>query len=370
MISNLDLSFVVRNYGRILTEREDSRLDPEYSRALAPAPDEPDVPHQHQFESDLFSLSAVEFSRVFPQAWDFRLSTAARMSASFPWVSPSVSLPTTPSRRVVDAGYYDNYGVNLAALWVTKLRHWLIDNASGVLIVQIRDSVSQRARTEIGFEYEYDREDGPLDRLTWRAIPSVLASGLRPLGTPLVGVATAREWSMSFRNDEQVEMFDRLLGDLDPPLDPGFFQTVVFECPVEAATSWTLSEKESRKIRNGLPGGQCVRVEEIDRLDYLRGHSRLLHDADYRARAKRLYDDALKQVDYGPGRDRSFAESRDLYFNLRNNQRRLALLKVWWNGRRRNDRGSGTHRPADPGESATPTAAGDRRLAATHGERT
>jgi predicted acylesterase/phospholipase RssA len=62
-----------------------------------------------------YSVSAVEFYRLFPEATQFKLSTAVRMSASFPFVSPSTALPTNPPRRVVDAGYYDNYGVNLAA---------------------------------------------------------------------------------------------------------------------------------------------------------------------------------------------------------------------------------------------------------------
>ena len=63
------------------------------------------------------SRSAVEFFRLFPAAHDrFEVGTAARLSATFPYVSPGVSLPTDPPRRVVDAGYFDNYGVNLAAL--------------------------------------------------------------------------------------------------------------------------------------------------------------------------------------------------------------------------------------------------------------
>src|SRR5262249_11055263 len=39
-----------------------------------------------------YSLSAVEFYRLFPSADEFRLSTAVRMSASFPYVSPAAAL--------------------------------------------------------------------------------------------------------------------------------------------------------------------------------------------------------------------------------------------------------------------------------------
>ena len=47
------------------------------------------------------------------------------MNASFPYISPAVSLPVDPPRRVVDAGYYDNYGVNLAAAWAYMNREWI-----------------------------------------------------------------------------------------------------------------------------------------------------------------------------------------------------------------------------------------------------
>src|SRR5262249_52748846 len=59
LISNLDLSFVSRNYGRILMERIARRLDVSYIKDLMPG-QEPD-------DEDLFSLSAVEFYRLFPQ---------------------------------------------------------------------------------------------------------------------------------------------------------------------------------------------------------------------------------------------------------------------------------------------------------------
>jgi hypothetical protein len=86
----------------------------------------------------LLSLSAVEFFRLFPQATNFEVGTAARMNASFPLVSPGVSLPTDPPRRVVDAGYYDNYGVNLAAIWLARNESVIRKYTSGVVLIEIR----------------------------------------------------------------------------------------------------------------------------------------------------------------------------------------------------------------------------------------
>ena len=49
------------------------------------------------------SLSGIEFFKVFCTAEDYNifLSTAARMIASFPFVSPAVNLPSVPPVRVV-----------------------------------------------------------------------------------------------------------------------------------------------------------------------------------------------------------------------------------------------------------------------------
>ena len=55
-------------------------------------------------KNQLLSREGVEFFRLFPDVRDsFQLSTAARMSATFPFVSPAGDLPTKPRRRVVDA---------------------------------------------------------------------------------------------------------------------------------------------------------------------------------------------------------------------------------------------------------------------------
>ena len=71
------------------------------------------------------------------------------MSASFPYFSPAVPLPTKPRRRVVDAGYFDNYGVSLASafLFSRKNTDWFRDNVSKIVLIQIRDGQSDDERT-------------------------------------------------------------------------------------------------------------------------------------------------------------------------------------------------------------------------------
>ena len=178
---------------------------------------------------DLLSVSSLEFFKLFPDCADFRLSTAARMSASFPYVSPGVALPTEPSRRVVDAGYYDNYGVDLATSWLDDQSAWLVNNTSGVVLIQIRDDWGERMERSVA-------ERG--ERTLW-------GTGLTWLTTPLEGVLAARQAVMSFRNDGQIEVlsqrFEQLAG-------PDFFTTVTFGLPEEISLSWYLTADERRRI--------------------------------------------------------------------------------------------------------------------------
>jgi hypothetical protein len=83
----------------------------------------------------------IEFSRLF-QAHDaghLRFSSALRMNATFPYVTPMAVLPSTPVMEVMDAGIRDNFGWKTTYRFVHALRHWIESNTSGVVIVQVRD---------------------------------------------------------------------------------------------------------------------------------------------------------------------------------------------------------------------------------------
>jgi hypothetical protein len=338
LISNLDLSFAARNRARLLLERDSRLIDPTYREELGKSFIEDD---------DLLSVSAIEFFRLFPRAWNFKVSTAARMSASFPMISPAASLPTLPPRRAVDASYYDNYGVNLAAQWLIELRWWLEKNTSGVLIIQIRDSISQQARTQLDFDRRSDPEVGFLERITWGAGQALLVPGFYPTNTPIQGMSSARQWSMSFRNDEQVELFDQLLRH-ESVSPREFFRTVVFECPIPASLSWTLSEREKRMIRLGLGVGSGVKEVPLAKIRDFRkeNHFRmdLLEEAircnqcapgetleeTYRRKSKELYDGELAKLGFEDLKRMSSQESKELYTNVINNRSRVELLVSWW----------------------------------------
>ncbi len=226
LISNLDLHDLAVNTGNILQQ-----TDLAYSR------------------------TALELYRLFADAHDFLLSTAVRMSASFPYASPAAELPTKPRRRVVDAGYYDNFGVSLAASWVYKNRRWLAENASGVVLIQIRDGLSEANR--LLATVDGTQASSPLER------------GMEWLTSPPAALLNARESVATFRNDEQLmvltQYFDDMVGDL-------FFTTAAFEFAGEASLSWYLTKAEKQAIQQCATRlGQSKEMQELKK--WWKGHT-------------------------------------------------------------------------------------------------
>ena len=136
---------------------------------------------------------------------------------SFPYVSPAVSLPTDPPRRVVDAGYYDNYGVEVATAWIYQNRSWLTKHR-GRTPRQIRDSISVKERLDVA--------EAPVS--FWETA----SRGFQFFTSPIDGVSSARSSSSSFRNDREVEFLGDVFENLtrDKVKEPKrFFSTVIFE---------------------------------------------------------------------------------------------------------------------------------------------
>jgi hypothetical protein len=266
----------------------------------------------------LYSLSALEFYRLFPEATEFRLGTGVRMNASFPYVSPAVSLPTDPTRRIFDAGGYDNYGIQVSSAWIHKNFDWLLANTSGVVLVQIRDSISNDARLGVA-----DLPSGWLDRLF---------RGFRFFTSAPEAAESARTASAMFRNDEDVatlgERFAQAKGG-----DRSFFTTVIFENSAEVtylppdpgawpgdttvasdtvsgvALDWYLSRAERDSLIAAIPtpaaDGQWVdRGRRLDRIAQLRERA---------ASAS------------GPGRVQALAQLEQA-----ENYERLVQLDDWW----------------------------------------
>jgi hypothetical protein len=84
---------------------------------------------------------SIEFGKLFAaqDAQRIKLTSALRMNASFPYITPVVTLPSEPKMRVMDAGVRDNYGYRTTAMFLQTFREWITQNTSGVVILQMRD---------------------------------------------------------------------------------------------------------------------------------------------------------------------------------------------------------------------------------------
>jgi hypothetical protein len=220
----------------------------------------------------IYGRSAVQFFRVFPDAYPtFRLGTAVRMSATFPYASPAVNLPTIPPRRVVDAGYYDNYGVDLAAAWAYANQDWIRANTSGLALIEIRAYPTELDRlAQLALRDELSRD--PAAQLFAR-----LRTSVQGLTSPLEGGLNARAWSMQFHNAAAVRVLDDLF---NVPGQPRLFETFVFENFEEFAMNWFISDDDLDRMqrsigaRPGLPAlapgawtaHQTANLNEKDRL--------------------------------------------------------------------------------------------------------
>ncbi len=315
LISNLDLWVLSGAEGGMITENDAGTQ-----------------PHD-------YSLSAIEFFRIFPFATKFELATAVRMNASFPFVSPAVNLPTDPPRRVVNAGYYDNYGVQVGAAWIQKNLRWLLDKTSGVVLIQVRDAVSQKDRLEVS-----DAPEGLLP---------TIARGFQFFTSPLDAAKEARYTVSAFTNDQEVQNLSDLLTDrylrdrlkLDPTKATpaqlaearAFFTTAVFENSAvvyfgprpagswpgdeasgsipsnEVALDWYLSDAERAGLDTAIPAMPKPGNRWSDPKQRL-------------ARIAELIDKVA--VTHGTDRDKWFKELEQA-----RNFERLIQLKKWWAGR-------------------------------------
>jgi hypothetical protein len=206
----------------------------------------------------------LEFFRHFHNA-HLKVSTALRMNAAFPYVTPAVKLPTNPPRRVIDAGYRENYGVDLAAEWIKKHHRWLADNTSGVILIQIR-AYPQGAVGQITDEEDDAGSIPPSDDAgllaTFEAKVGIAIQGLT---SPLEGVMSVNRGTMIAINRQKVDRIKTLFNETrrseghDPNLQgPGqegqlpAFRTFVFTSTAMSPLSWTLTARDKEQLEKAL----------------------------------------------------------------------------------------------------------------------
>lgn len=86
-------------------------------------------------------FDAIEYSRFFREqdAGKTLFTSVLRMSATFPYITPVVSLPSDPRIEIEDSGLRDNFGLETSLRFIKTFNDWIAQNTSGIVIIQIRD---------------------------------------------------------------------------------------------------------------------------------------------------------------------------------------------------------------------------------------
>jgi predicted patatin/cPLA2 family phospholipase len=85
---------------------------------------------------------SIDFKRFFVNhdPDNLRFLTALRMSATFPFITPNVELPSEPRMKTMDTGLSDNFGIQDALRFTYVFQDWIRKNTGGVVLITIRDS--------------------------------------------------------------------------------------------------------------------------------------------------------------------------------------------------------------------------------------
>jgi len=196
------------------------------------------------------------FSQVY-RGFDVPVATAARLSATFPWVSPITRAcvgrcgeEAIEDVHIADGGYFDNYGVVTVINWIRSLtpdqrteleRH-------KVLLVLIRAFPATRP--------------GPPDTSLSEEQQGWLYGTLGPILT----MYNVRNAAQDDRNVTELSLLKQLLrSEVEDRLE-----VVEFELKTKSPLSWKLTKEEDEAIRQGMvkdPANlrSLRRVEEIFR---------------------------------------------------------------------------------------------------------
>jgi hypothetical protein len=97
-------------------------------------------PQLRDSSSKITGPDVIDFAALFKNEnpMNLRMLTALRMNATYPYILPSVWLPSRPIIDVMDAGLRDNSGEETSLRFLNVFKDWLNENTRGVLVIQVR----------------------------------------------------------------------------------------------------------------------------------------------------------------------------------------------------------------------------------------
>ncbi len=182
------------------------------------------LPHNTIFTQPI--AENVEFSRMFKNqgAENIRFTSVIRMSATFPYIMPSVSLPSTPQINVLDAGLRDNYGTITTIKYIHTFKNWIEENTNGVIILTFRD-----------------KQKEPM--IVNNPLQSISESITLPLGSLYSNLFVIQDYNID-------DMMQYLSTQLVKPIDVIDFE--LDNVNDKISLSWHLTTKEKENVFNSI----------------------------------------------------------------------------------------------------------------------
>ncbi|MEQ6121585.1 patatin-like phospholipase family protein [Reichenbachiella sp. MALMAid0571] len=193
----------------------------------------------------IYKNSSVDFLQFFKdqKAENLKILTALRMNASFPYVTPNLTLPSKPVIEIMDAGVSDNFGISDALKFLYNFKDWIADNTSGVIILSVRDT----------------RKDAPIQERSNLSI-------LERISVPISSVYNNLGNSQDISNDYKLTFANEWFGGEIDLIGLEYNTLSIFEKKAfinkaqeiwqkeleRASLSWHLTKKEKTNIINNI----------------------------------------------------------------------------------------------------------------------
>ncbi len=170
----------------------------------------------------------VEYSRLLSgkKPLNTRFISALRMSATFPYIMPTLELPTSPTLEIIDAGLRDNYGLKTSLRYLYQFREWVNENTSGIILIQVRYGKHQA---------QIKAKDNS---------NSIIQNITAPFGSVYGNLFTIQDYnnnaSMNYANgwmNKKIELIDFVLNAEE-------------EKPI--SLSWHLTQRERKKVMHSI----------------------------------------------------------------------------------------------------------------------
>lgn len=172
-------------------------------------------------------IENIEYLKYFRdnKPEDVNFTSVLRMSSTFPYIMPMITMPTDPGMQVMDAGIRDNYGSKITVRYLIALRKWLEENTSGVIVLKVRDT----KKTLIGEKY---KNIGLFERL------------LLPFGNMYGNFPRVQDFN-------QDELFSTAIRSINYPIEVVTLN-LRENFNDKISLSWHLTKKEKERISNAI----------------------------------------------------------------------------------------------------------------------